>query len=117
MGKCSCGLSMLNTINVYAVGSVALGNRLSMLNTINVYAVGLRLACLMRLKNLESRIFVLICGNGNTNRQCLSFWGRIPHSVLTSSSVVEWPGKNRLSSDILVTSLKACSIIYRALCH
>ena len=47
MGKCSCGLSMLNTINVYAVG--------------------LRLACLMRLKNLESQIFVLICGNGNNN--------------------------------------------------
>lgn len=54
MGKCSCGLSMLNTINVYAVGSVAVGNRLSMLNTINVYAAGLRRACLMRLKNLES---------------------------------------------------------------
>ena len=47
-------LSMLNTINVYAVGSVAVGNRLSMLNTINVYTVGLRLACLTRLKNLES---------------------------------------------------------------
>ena len=47
-------LLMLNTINVYAVGSVAVGNRLSMLNTINVYTVGLRLACLTRLKNLES---------------------------------------------------------------